>query len=499
MHMCNHPPATAKYIVVIHTEPMHGTVPTEYEHLFREMRAPIPQKIGSFITQARNFVLVFQIEDSFQQDDPAGPSFHQYLFSHFETAGLAFSGSSSPSSSTSQRTPAPQLPWSFLMTGKGQRSTRGAKLLPLRLSPEHVTHREIQRNGTRLPAPSAPYHDHTLVFIRPIDGHGMHCCLAPRLWNGHFESALHEELEEIQCSAMCITESVPDADVAAAIQTGQLSLLEVLTTSGISSTTTTLASTSESQSPRPSAPVSPSSPSASASSASSANSVSALSSSSSLFASASPSGSSASILPTSASSSSLFASASLPASASFSASPSASVSVPASTTPRSSRVALHEWHSRLERDLELLRGAAGQGDHVIHITAPDAMQAAESFLALCKVWYQSSGQLVFPDDIEIINGTPLNLIIGSIDAAIGYGVRDGPMRSVWAALITMITQYSGHWQLMSEGYYMPIVTSLPPCDEDIISFSAYSLIIRTGLILGMELLPIAISSQYLCQ
>lgn len=38
---------------------------------------------------------------------------------------------------------------------------------------------------------------------------------------------------------------------------------------------------------------------------------------------------------------------------------------------------------------------------------------------------------------------------------------------------------------------MPIVTSLPPCDEDIISFQAYGLIIRTGLILGMELLPIS--------
>ncbi|KAG1897773.1 WD40-repeat-containing domain protein [Suillus fuscotomentosus] len=180
---------TTKYLVVLHPEPMHGTVHTEYEHMFREIRAPIPQKIASFILQARNFGLVFEIEDSFQKDDPAGPVFHQSLCSHFERVGLAFSGSDShplPSLS-SLPTPMTQFPWSFLLTGKGQRSTHGAKLLPARSSPEHLTHNDIQKNGSRLPVPSAPYHDHTLVFILPlwdiiagpIDGHGMHCCLAP--------------------------------------------------------------------------------------------------------------------------------------------------------------------------------------------------------------------------------------------------------------------------------------------------------------------------------
>lgn len=66
------------------------------------------------------------------------------------------------------------------------------------------------------------------------------------------------------------------------------------------------------------------------------------------------------------------------------------------------------------------------------------------------------------------------------------------MRTFWGALITLIMQYSGHWQLVSDtGYYVPTVTSLPPSDDDIISFCAYSLIIRTGFILEMELLPIS--------
>ncbi|KAG1839700.1 hypothetical protein C8R48DRAFT_679757 [Suillus tomentosus] len=467
---------TTKYLVVLHPEPMHGTVHTEYEHMFREIRAPIPQKIASFILQARNFGLVFEIEDSFQKDNPAGPVFHQSLCSHFERVGLAFSGSDShplPSSS-SLPTPMTQFPWSFLLTGKGQRSTRGAKLLPARSSPEHLTHNDIQKNGSRLPVPSAPYHDHTLVFILPlwdiiagpIDGHGMHCCLAPRLWNGHFESSLREELEEIQCSTICITQPV---QAAAAIQTCQLNLLDALTNSGISSTPTALASTSQPR--RPSVTLSGSSLSASTSSVSSTSSASSSSeSSSSPFAPTPPA--------VSVSSSPLFSSASL---------------LTSETTPRSPHVALRQWRNRLEHDLQLRRAVAGQEDHVIHITAPNAQKAAESFLVLCKVWCLegSDSQLVFPDDTEITNATPLNLIIGSIDATIGYGVGDGPMRSFWGALIAMITQHSGHWQLMSEGYYMPTVTSLPPCDEDIISFRAYSLIIRTGFILGMELLPIS--------
>ncbi|KAG2110423.1 hypothetical protein BD769DRAFT_1674586 [Suillus cothurnatus] len=443
-----------KYLVVPHPERMHGTVHTEYEHMFREIHAPIPQKITSFISQARNFGLVFEIEDGFQKGDPAGPAFHQSLCSHFERVGLAFSGSNShsPPSSSSLSTPMAQSPWSFLLTGKGQRSTRGAKLLPARSSPEYLTHNDIQKNGSRLPVPSAPYHDHTLVFILPlwdiiagpIDGHDMHCCLAPRFRNGHFESSLHEEFEEIQCSTLCITQPVQD-DVAAAIQTCQLSLLDALANSEISSTPTAPASTSQLQ--RPSVTLSGPSRSGSTSSVSLTSPASSSSESSlSLFA---PTLHAVSVLPSPALSSPLFA------------------PVPpltSETTPRSPHVALRQWRNRPEHDLQLRRAVTGQEDHVIRITAPNAQKAPESFLALCKVWFLegNDSQLVFPDDTEITNATPLNLTIGSIDATIGYG-------------------------LMPEGYYMPTVTSLPPCDEDIISFRADSLIIRTGFILAMEL------------
>ncbi|OAX32846.1 hypothetical protein K503DRAFT_841284 [Rhizopogon vinicolor AM-OR11-026] len=439
---------TTKYLVVIHPEPMHGTVSTEYEHLFRDIRAPIPQKIGSFITQARNFGLVFQIEDSIQKDDPAGPSFHQYLCAHFETAGLAFSGSSSPSSSTSQKPTDAQFPWSFLMTGKGQWSAHGAKLLPARVTPEHVTHREIQRNGIRLPVPPGPYHDHKLVFILPlwdiiagpINGHGIHCCLAPRIWNGHFEPSLHEQLEEISCTAICENGDPPaiDTDVASADQTaGQLTLLEALTAGQMSSTTASL-----SQSSLPSSPSS--------------------------------------------------AAASPLSSTSLATSPSVSVSTP----HRSPHAELRAWRNRLEHDIQSRRATVGHEIRDIEITASNALRAAQGFLAICKALCQESGsadseQPDLPEDVKITNCMPMNIVIGSITANIGHGVGNGPMRTFWGALITLITEYSGHWQLVSDGYYVPTVTSLPPSDDDLASFHAYSLIIRTGFIFGMELLPIS--------
>ncbi|KAG1740811.1 uncharacterized protein EDB91DRAFT_1281564 [Suillus paluster] len=478
--------------------PMHGTVHTEYEQLFREMRAPIPQKIGSFILQARNLGLVFQIEGNFQKDNAAGSSFHHYLCSHFETASLAFSGSSSPSSSTGQLTPTSQFPWSFMMTGKGQCSARGAKLLPSRSSPEHVTHRDLQKNGSRLPVPSAPYHEYQLVFIfplwdiiaGPVNGHGMHCCLAPRMWNGHYESSLHEDLEEINCSSLCITDSeeLPDGslllantDVPAADQTGQSSLLDALLAASAS---------------LPSLSNSPLLPAAGASEPSS---IPASIPSSALTSPISSTFSASSPLTSSPSTSSPLTSSPLtsspltsPPSTSSPSASSSSVSVVAAH--QSPRAALHAWRTSLGHDLDSSRVAAGLQNRVIDITAPSAMLAAQGFLAVCKAFCQvgTSDEPVLPEDVEITDCTPLNMVIGSITANIGHGVGNGPMRTFWGALITLITQYSGHWQLVSDtGYYVPTVTSLPPSDDDIISFRAYSIIICTGFILEMELLPIS--------
>lgn len=72
----------------------------------------------------------------------------------------------------------------------------------------------------------------------------------------------------------------------------------------------------------------------------------------------------------------------------------------------------------------------------------------------------------------------------------GEGVGDGPLRSFWAALVELITG-SHHWQATREdGHYVPLIAStVPPSEEDLTAFRAYGLVLRTGLIWGMELLP----------
>lgn len=56
----------------------------------------------------------------------------------------------------------------------------------------------------------------------------------------------------------------------------------------------------------------------------------------------------------------------------------------------------------------------------------------------------------------------------------------------------LITKQSNHWQQVGEdGYYVPVITALPPSNEDLQAFRAYGLVLRTGLIWGMDLLPIS--------
>ncbi|KAG2096978.1 uncharacterized protein F5147DRAFT_778119 [Suillus discolor] len=143
-----------KYLVVIHPEPVYGTVTMDFDRLFRELRCPVLQKIGSFLRQA------------------------------------------------------------------DQRSALGAKLTSSRKSAEDVTHKDLAANADKLPVPS-PHHDHCIVFVvplefivtGPLDGQGLHLCLAPRLWNKNFQPDIHEEDTEFTCADGCSEQPSADSDM----------------------------------------------------------------------------------------------------------------------------------------------------------------------------------------------------------------------------------------------------------------------------------------------
>lgn len=49
------------------------------------------------------------------------------------------------------------------------------------------------------------WHPVPLEFIvtGPLDGQGLHLCLAPRLWNKNFQPDIHEEDTEFTCADGC--------------------------------------------------------------------------------------------------------------------------------------------------------------------------------------------------------------------------------------------------------------------------------------------------------
>lgn len=141
---------------------MYGTVTTDFDRLFRELRCPVPQKISSFIRQAESLGLSFKFEVTARPDEFAGPVFDTQLTNHLDGKRFVFSRPhGAPSTTTTMMFP---YTWSFLMTGKSQRSALGAKLSSSRKSTEEVTHKDLAANAEKLPVPS-PHHGHRIVFV----------------------------------------------------------------------------------------------------------------------------------------------------------------------------------------------------------------------------------------------------------------------------------------------------------------------------------------------
>lgn len=184
--------------------------------------------------------------------------------------------------------------------------------------------------------------------------------------------------------------SAANTGVLAADQTGQSSLLDALLVASVSlpslSNSPLLPATGEPSSVPPSVP-------SSASTLPISSTSSAFSRSTSSTTSPSTTSPSASSLSTSSSSTSVVA------------------------AHQSPRAALRAWRTSLGHDVDSSRVTAGLQNRVIDITAPSAMLAAQGFLTVCKAICQGTGdEPVLPEDVEITDCTPLNMVIGSITA-----------------------------------------------------------------------------------
>lgn len=127
---------------------------------FRTLRSTTQTKVDAFITQMRALNLCFTIDCVAEDKAPAAPVIHHHLNSHLIQHSLEYT--QSPSSLT----PPSGLPWTYLLTSKGRRSsTRAAKLQACNTEPDLVTHRTLYSNASKLCEPGVPYSGYKLVYI----------------------------------------------------------------------------------------------------------------------------------------------------------------------------------------------------------------------------------------------------------------------------------------------------------------------------------------------
>lgn len=333
------------------------------------------------------------------------------------------------------------------MTGKSQRSALGAKLSSSRKSFEEVTHKDLAANAEKLPVPS-PHHGHRIVFVvplefivtGPLDGHGLHLCLAPQLWNKHFRPEIHEDDTEFTCADGCSEEPSADSDM-------DFDVTEFTPESNNIGVSLFLPSPVSSFNSAPLSPLH---------------------------------------MPQ-------IMSLDRPAS-----SPTNTIITrpyaPSQPHRQSPTAAVTAWRARIVASRMTMRSLLSDDPATITINANTASVAAQSFIDTVKNWCRHPGASMTDEQsmgVTLTGLTPTSIVTGEFDVSISDGVGHGVLRSFWSEVIRTITEDSGHWQSTCDGYWVPIITSLPPCDEDIVSFQAYGIIFRTAMLMDLEILPIS--------
>jgi heme/copper-type cytochrome/quinol oxidase subunit 3 len=144
--------------------------------MFRDLRAPTPLKVHSFVIKAKRLKLAFDLTLSLQPVDRVHPPLNETLLSHMNTFGLSFSSSASSSQASSPSTPSssytPPL-WAFLISEKSARVAHKGALMKLdKNTPSSLTLRQLEKITERWP--KVPSHqdqepERKLIFVGVSD------------------------------------------------------------------------------------------------------------------------------------------------------------------------------------------------------------------------------------------------------------------------------------------------------------------------------------------
>ncbi|KAH0832408.1 hypothetical protein J3R83DRAFT_13444 [Lanmaoa asiatica] len=454
--------SSRKYIVVIHPEPVYGTVSTQSGSTFSVLREPATQKMTGFLEQAISLDLVFKFECCADDETPAGRQLNNAVCSHLSRYSFRFSqalpldgGSMDlprsltrtiPSASSTPLPDVHTLPnsseddyeWNFLVSRKGQRKEAvGAKLTSSSKPAKEITFSELDKIGSRVPRPPAPYQEFVVFFIQPtgrnlvvgpLQGQGNnYLCLAMHLWNGFMQTSFDEVRRSIECSNECFQSSVPPWPLSAQqLQEPPMSLIEP--------------PARESQ-PHivPARPLSPS---------------------------LSPPLTLLSCLP-------------MQPEQPYPPSPSGAIMPPNESELQtvSAAEALHAWRRQIDHAISMATEPFTFQETRVRIRTETPGDAAQGFFDSCVSWCESALGL------SVLNICAPSHLLLELRLKTVILQRSPSTMSVGDSIVQSLATSRRRWVLYTH--------CLLPSNEDLQAFRAYGLVLRTGLIWGMDLLPIS--------
>ncbi|KAG6895041.1 hypothetical protein C0992_003380, partial [Termitomyces sp. T32_za158] len=504
------------FIVVIHPCPPYGTV-EGIDTKFKKLRAPTPLKMKSFIQQAKDFKLTFNLDSESTPTSPISELIGNHLSAHLRQHGLAFGELSvtPPSSPSRQAVIQASHRWTVLYAGKKPQDNVGAHLRIYPRPLESLSHQELHKISGRF----ASYADvsspnvnmvRNIVFISPtrefivgpIGGLGSHACLHYRLWNGFYgpevnEPSSHPECEDCTLSTQTTAVVPSSSSIFSSTIPIDPQLLQISSSRRSSSSGPMVGPSSINLPSIPAPSMQATDHQIESEFLNTYLNVNQLPLAPIIIPAVTstdlPRITATHAVPVTIAEATYRAtetvSATIPR---ISAATDSSIASPAGSEPSFDidvdRSALDKWRTNIE--VLLLDNI--DYDELVSIAAPTADDAASLFYSHLSALLADQP---LPSDLppgSIVRNLTFKSLFGHrLRFSVGEGVGDGPVRSTWAALLKSMVA-NGHWAEVAPNIstlrFLPGIVSSP---KDATTYRLYGLIIRLTLLHGQTILPIS--------